>query len=361
MEDYTLGAEGQISLEVVALIPYIVLKGAEDCAHDYDDHILQCARQQQKRACEVPGGRAASLLLTDDTNLRNAAAVSNVTAVACANLPRQPVQLWDLCTSAGNLQVQPDPCQEDTLHWEFLSSSECEWADLGAAVKTLIKTGMGPAVLRHYQMGVGEDWSWFLEDPAIPLSAQLIMNKLLKDQWRTFGNEIFGRNQELEQACKDLAVFCRQRSPTGRKHQGFSNHMPAQAEPYAAATPARLSQAPEDHLIGGAMALPTSASREAVRPPQASPTPEMYIPADPLGLAVTGQSRTSLPPVPHAPSIVQQYAEELWKVVKGLHELADRNVQQLLRGQAHKCQGCHQAILYLHSHLHELAILQRSQ
>ncbi len=26
MEDYTLGAEGQISLEVVALIPYIVLK-----------------------------------------------------------------------------------------------------------------------------------------------------------------------------------------------------------------------------------------------------------------------------------------------------------------------------------------------
>ncbi len=84
--------------------------------------------------------------------------------------------------------------------------------------------------------------------------------------------------------------------------------MPAQAEPYAAATPARLSQAPEDHLIGGAMALPTSASREAVRPPQASPTPEMYIPADPLGLAVTGQSRTSLPPVPHAPSIVQQYA-----------------------------------------------------
>ena len=54
---------------------------------------------------QVPGGRAASLLLTDDTNLRNAAAVSNVTAVACANLPRQPVQLWDLCTSAGNLQV----------------------------------------------------------------------------------------------------------------------------------------------------------------------------------------------------------------------------------------------------------------
>ncbi len=41
----------------------------------------------------------------------------------------------------------------------------------------------------------------------------------MQDQWRTFGNEIFGRNQELEQACKDLAVFCRQRSPTGRKHQ----------------------------------------------------------------------------------------------------------------------------------------------
>ena len=109
------------------------MQGAEECAQNYDDHILQCARQQLLQASkasfaglldlldlsqsfcsvhnpshaggpQVGGGQASSLLLTEDQNLRNAAYVSGVMAVGCASLPRQPLQLWDLCTSCATGQ-----------------------------------------------------------------------------------------------------------------------------------------------------------------------------------------------------------------------------------------------------------------
>ncbi len=109
------------------------MQGAEECAQNYDDHILQCARQQLLQACkasfaglldlldlsqslgsvhdsyhaggsQIGDGQASSLLLTEDRNLRNAAYVSGITAVDCASLPRQPLQLWDLCTSCATGQ-----------------------------------------------------------------------------------------------------------------------------------------------------------------------------------------------------------------------------------------------------------------
>lgn len=48
---------------------------------------------------QLSGGLAASLLLTEDLNLRNAAAASHVRAIACAELPRSPMGLWELSSS----------------------------------------------------------------------------------------------------------------------------------------------------------------------------------------------------------------------------------------------------------------------
>ncbi len=41
---------------------------------------------------------------------------------------------------------------------DALGSPSAEWSDLGSAIKVVIEIGMGPAILRHYQAGVGEDW-----------------------------------------------------------------------------------------------------------------------------------------------------------------------------------------------------------
>ncbi|KAK9840350.1 hypothetical protein WJX74_008100 [Apatococcus lobatus] len=264
-------ADGYISLDVTALVPYIVLKeldglkagrrqsdpgantgealalqhaarqaiaslsnnpqmrgqsfqdhckGSGSCTNA-DDHVLECAWQQQSRAQQLSGGLAASLLLTEDLNLRNAASASHVRAAACAQLPRHPLDFWELCTSGASTSdrlTMPAVQQGGSESWQHLGSCESSWADLGSALRTLIQTGMGPAVLHRYQQDVGEHWQTLLEDPSIPLSSEVILN-LLDKGWWTFGKDLFDCHHGLDANCKELARFFRLQAAAGQRHE----------------------------------------------------------------------------------------------------------------------------------------------